>query len=266
MAIPIHRWMLHQQLWSVFLGLHRVRLSHYDSHASCQLLAQNIIGTQAQIQARCTVCGSLSSGDMQLFNAATVLLIDLLASTKPKITDPPNTQLSRLMTRDKIREAIELLRTQHDTEPSSPAMHSVPGLTNANAQRSAAVLEALMKLEEEECGSNEEDNGAHATARNSGDDIKYNPCERKSLKYKVTNILKAFQEDTMEYRLSDSIAVSNTHMSLSDTADKFPELNVLPMVPNEPDYNFWEYLDPAFFISSEENVPLPATGDSTLFS
>ena len=117
-AIPVQRWMLHQQLWGLLLRLHRANLSSQDGRASCQLLAQNIISTQAQIQARCAVCSSLSTSETQLFNAAIVLLVDLLFSSKHKNSDRSSTQLSRLMTRDKVREAIELLRTRSDAEGS----------------------------------------------------------------------------------------------------------------------------------------------------
>lgn len=115
-AIPVHRkyrlskgpeahalirivvgWMLHQQLWSLFLRLHRGSLS---PHSTCQLLAQNIISTQAHIQARCAICGSLSTSGTQCFNAAIVLLIDLLMSSQHKDRDGSSSRLCRLMTRD----------------------------------------------------------------------------------------------------------------------------------------------------------------------
>lgn len=78
----------------------------------------NIISTQAEIQARCAVCGSLSTSETQLFSAAIVLLVDLLFSTKYKNSNHSSAQLNRLMTRDKIREAIELLRMQGVAEGS----------------------------------------------------------------------------------------------------------------------------------------------------
>jgi hypothetical protein len=118
-AIPVQRWMLHQQLWSLLLRLHQANLSSPIGRASCQLLAQNIIGTQAQIQARCAVCGTLSTSETQIFNAAVVLLLDLLFSSKKADADSASADLSRLMSRDKIREAIELLRTKSITEGSS---------------------------------------------------------------------------------------------------------------------------------------------------
>ena len=118
-AIPVQRWMLHQQLWSLFLRLYRACLSSQDGGASCELLAQNIISTQAPLQSRCAVCGSLSTSETQLFNAAIVLLVDMLFSPKHKDADGSSAPLSRLMTRDKIREAIELLRTQSNAEGSS---------------------------------------------------------------------------------------------------------------------------------------------------
>lgn len=99
-AIPVQRWMSHQQLWSLFLRIHRASLSSQDGRTSCQLLAQNIISIQAEIQARCAVCGSLSTNETQVFNAAIVLLVDLLLSCQHKDADRSSAQLTRLMTRE----------------------------------------------------------------------------------------------------------------------------------------------------------------------
>lgn len=103
-AIPVQRCMLHQQLWRLFLRLHWAGLSSRDSRATCQLLAQNVTSTQAQIQARCAVCGSLSTSETQLLNAATTLLIDMLFPFKHTDTDRPSARISRLMTKDKMRK------------------------------------------------------------------------------------------------------------------------------------------------------------------
>lgn len=162
-AIPVQRWMLHQQLWSLFLRLHRASLSSQDGRASCQLLAQNIISTQAQIQARCAVCGSLSTSETQLFNAAIVLLVDLLFSPKYEDADYSSASLSRLMTRDKIREAIELLRTRSDAEGSSSPQDSQAEQVETSAQRNVVLLEASMEIEAEESSNNEERSGASST-------------------------------------------------------------------------------------------------------
>lgn len=121
-AISVHRWMLYQQLWSLFLKLHRRGISPQDDRATCQLLAQNIISNQAQIQVRCAVCGSLSTNKNQLFDAAIALLVDLIFSFRHEDAGRSRTRLSRLMTRDTIQEATELLRTQSDAEVQRPHM------------------------------------------------------------------------------------------------------------------------------------------------
>ena len=139
-SIPVQRWMLHQQPWSLFLRLRRNSLSFQDGRGSCQLLAYNIINTQAQIQARCAVCVSLFTDETQLFNPAIVLLIDLLSSSKHKDEDRSFIQLSRLMIRDKIREAIELLHMRTDAGYSHFLQDSYSERIKASAQRSIIVL------------------------------------------------------------------------------------------------------------------------------
>lgn len=268
-AIPVQRWMLHQQLWSIFLRLHRASLSSQDGHASCQLLAQNIISTQAQIQARCAVCGSLSTSDTQLFNAAIVLLIDLLFSSKHKDANHSSAQLSRLMTRDKIREAIELLRTRSDAEGSPSPQDPQPERVKASAQRSFIALEALMKLEEEESGNNEESNGANSTGnRLGGQGVQSDSSARKSLKNKVMDILEALEGNAknaaaaMEQADLNSFSALDMSMPLPTATDGFQDLDVLPVLSNDPSCNFWQFLDfappPQ---SSAENGSFSATAD-----
>lgn len=261
-ATPVHRWMLHQQLWCLFLRLHRASFLSQDGRASCQLLAQNIISTQAQIQARCAVCGSLSTSETQLLNAAIVLLVDLLFLSKHKEADHSIAQLSRLMTRDKIREAIELLRTSGDAQNSpSPQNPQSEGVI-ASAQRAVIALEALMKLEEEESDRNGKNDGA-----------KSNSSARKSLKDKVMDILEALQRNAknaaaaMEQAKVDSFPALDMSMPLPTATEVFQDLDVLPVLSNDPSCNFWEFLDftppPQ---SPTENVSSPVPAElQTLF-
>ncbi|MCJ1475045.1 hypothetical protein MMC13_003705 [Lambiella insularis] len=249
-AISVQRWMLHQQLWSLFLRLHRVSLSSQDGPASCQLLAQNIISTQAQIQARCAVCGSLSTSGSQLFNAAIVLLIGLLFSSKHKVADHSSAQLSRLMTRDKIREGIELLRTRSDAEGSLASQDPPFERVKAAAQRSVIVLEALMKLEEEESGNDEESNGANWTGnRLGGQGVQTDSGARRSLKSKVMDILEDLQRNAknaataMEQASLNSFLALDMSMPLPTTTDGFQDLDALPVLSNDPSLNFWQFLD-----------------------
>lgn len=249
-AIPVQRWMLHQQLWSLFLRLHRANLSSQDSRTSCQLLAQNIISNQAQIRARCSVCNSLSISKTQLFNAATVLLVDLLFSSKQKEADGSSAQLTRLMTKDKIREAIELLRTQSAAKGSPGPPDPERERVKASAQRGVVVLEALMKLEEEESARNEESNGANSTGTRLGGQVIGSDCGlRKSLKNKVMDILEALRQDAKhaiaatEQPSSNSFSALDMSMPLPTVPEGFQDLDVLPVLSNDPSSNFWQFLD-----------------------
>lgn len=246
-AIPVQRWMLHQQLWSLFLRLHRASLLSQDGRASCQLLAQNIISTQAQIQARCAVCGSLSTSETQVFNAAIVLLVDLLFSSKSKDSNRSSAQLNRLMTRDKIREAIELLRTRSDVGGSPSPQYPQPERFKASAQRSFTALEALMKLEEEESGEYENGNGANSTGTRLGRrEIGSDSSARKSIKNKVMDILDALQEDIQKTTAAMEQANLNSFPALevsTPSSTSLQDLDVLPVLSNDPSCSFWQFVD-----------------------
>ncbi|RAL10927.1 putative C6 transcription factor [Aspergillus homomorphus CBS 101889] len=242
-AIPVLRWMLHQQLWSLMLRLYRASLLSPDGRASCQLLAQNLISTQAQIHDRCTVCGSLSSSDGQLFNAAAVLLIDLLlARTKSPQQDAcPSTaaQLSRLMMRDKVREAIELLRARSERSTADS-----PGILSHERQRASATrgvlaLEALMSLEEED--------EYPADMQGSSGGEQASGCG--TLKSKLSKILGEVQQSmrtpstgTGTPSLSSLEAIDRSVSSGADVPSAH-DLDVLPIVSNDPGCDIWEYLD-----------------------
>ncbi|PKX89458.1 putative C6 transcription factor [Aspergillus novofumigatus IBT 16806] len=226
-AIPVQRWMLHQQLWSLLLRLHRANLSSPIGRASCQLLAQNIIGTQAQIQARCAVCGTLSTSETQLFNAAAVLLLDLLFTSQQEDADSASAHLSRLMSRDKIREAIELLRTKSITE-GSPLHDQHMEQAKGSAQRSVVALEALMRLEEEE-------------SENSAKSL---------LSLKVADIIRglsgradAATAPVQEQSPFDTLSSFDMAMPCANAADGVPDLDVLPILSNGLSPNFWQFLE-----------------------
>lgn len=242
--------MLHQQLWSLFLRLHRANLSSQAGRASCQLLAQNIISTQAQIQARCAVCGSLSTSETQLFNAAIVLLFDLLSSCKHKDADRSSDQLRRLVTRDEFREAIELLGTLIDVEGPPSLQDPQSERVKDSAQRSVIALEALMKVEEEESGDNEESNGASSTGNRLGrQELESESSEKKSLKNKVMETLEALQENPKNaaaarvQAISRSFSTLDMSMPLPTATDGFQDLAVLPVLSNDPSCDLWEFLD-----------------------
>ena len=249
-AIPVHRWMLHQQLWSLFLRLHRSNFSLEAGRASYNLMAQNIISSQAQIKKRCAVCGSLSTCETQLFNAATVLLIDLLFLSKLKETDRLNAQLSRVMTRDKIWEAIELLRTPRDAAGSPSTSAPRWERIEVSGQRSVIALEALMKLEEEESVNDEKVNGEKLAGKRPEALGTSSDCgARKTLKKKVIEILKTLQETptdvaaAMEQAISNSFSALDASVPLPTATDGMRDLDVLPILSNEPSCDFWQFLD-----------------------
>ncbi|KAJ5613828.1 hypothetical protein N7528_007482 [Penicillium herquei] len=218
-AIPVQRFMLNQQLWSLLLRLHRATLSTPIGRASCQQLAHNIINTQTQIQARCTVCSSLSTNETNLFNAAVVLVLDLLFDSPSTEAERSSAQLGRLMTRDHIQEAIELLRTQASSD------------INSSVSRSVVALEALMKLESD-----------------SGDGTKHNTASKQklSLRHQVLEILKDlnFQPASTNSPIPASSIACNGLLNPSMAFAKgLSDLGVMPILSDGLSLNIWDFLD-----------------------
>ncbi|RAK74665.1 putative C6 transcription factor [Aspergillus fijiensis CBS 313.89] len=254
-AIPVQRWMLHQQLWSLLLRLHRPSISSSIGRTFCQLLAQNIIGTQGQIHARCTVCGSLSTSEMQLFNAAVVLILDLIFTSRSddNVNSASAQLLSRLMTRDKIREAMELLRAENAKNGPS-TLHDPHRESEAEgpAQRCVVALEALMELEEEDSYDQDDSSAAGSTR---GEQLAGTNLKR----LRVAGILKALSRKGPD----PANAPGNAHpqppfepsspfnplLSFANggVTDGFPDLDMLPVLSNSlvsPDDLWqWQFLD-----------------------
>ncbi|KXG50761.1 uncharacterized protein PGRI_045280 [Penicillium griseofulvum] len=247
-AIPVQRFMLHQQLWSLLLRLHRATLSSPIGRASCQQLAHNIINTQAQIQARCTVCGSLSTNETQLFNATVVLVLALLFDSPSTKAEQSSAQLSRLMTRDHIREAIELLRAKVSPDTSSgDAMLQDP--LQSTMSRSVVALEALMKLEENS------DDGAN---RHAGSN------QKRSLYRQVVEILKTLNGPTTsaDSPVSRISTPGDTTLTLSmPVTDGFRDLDVMPILSNGLSPSMWDFLDFQLPEDVGKEKFLPMAGD-----
>jgi hypothetical protein len=246
-AIPVQRWMLHQQLWGLFLRIHRSNISSLVGRASCQLLAQNIINTQTQIQARCAVCGSLSISDTQVFNAAVVLLIDLLFPSVQNDAEDSSAQLSRIMTRDKIREAIELLRAKDVAERSSSQFCRAER-GKGSAQRAVIALEALMELEQNASAEIEESNGRNPAG--SGLGRQNNDNTKSPVKARAIDILKTLNASIKcnNAPKEQGIGTNSSLPSLISTPypnfpDNFPDLNVLPVLSSDLGPSFWQFLD-----------------------
>lgn len=243
-AIQVHRWMLHQQLWTIFLRLNRASPLSPDSLATSRLLAHNIIDSQSHMQARCAVCGSLSSNERQVLNAAIALLVSLLFPPKGQDASTPSARLNRLMTRDKVGEAMELLRAQpqaHETLSSDNDQHN-PNKTFA--QRSVGILEAILEMEEEEHANDGQRNNASA-APTRADDI-----ATISLTQRIVNTLNRFEQSSkIAFEEATSMTDRNTwqlpDLPMSIPADEHgsKDLDILPILSNDSGYDFWQFLD-----------------------
>jgi hypothetical protein len=247
--------MLHQQLWNLFLRLHRGSLSSQNDRSSCQLLAQHIISTEAQIQERCTVCSTISTGSNQLVNAATVLVIDLLFPANASNEADSVSQLGRLMARDKIQEAVTLLDKRGQNDHSSPPYDAGQGFTKPSTRKCSLALQSLMELEKEQSNTSAERNGRH--------------CDENAeiLKRKVKEVLELLEGN------SNKTSVTNHRNSPLNPfpSEKLstclpvttgtPDLDVLPLVSNDPDWNFWQFFD----FSAGFPTPSPGTDRDHVF-
>ncbi|KAJ5239601.1 hypothetical protein N7468_004220, partial [Penicillium chermesinum] len=227
-AVPVHKWMLHQQLWSLFLRLHRGNLSS-DSRAACRLVAQNIITTYAQMRQRCTVCGSLSLGTKQLFNAAALLLLDMLFAVHSNTSQSAEVSLGEVVVKDKIKEAVGLLK-MHCSEPGDTI-----GLQRARShnERCALVLEALLDLEKdaEIYGSNSENRSSQLLSR---------------IKRKVAEVCSDVSTGDTTAGSSESPTLSNSNITsslLNIDNNSWEELDVLPIASNDSDWDFWQFMN-----------------------
>ncbi|KAJ5101169.1 hypothetical protein N7456_007221 [Penicillium angulare] len=226
-AIPVQRFMLHQQLWTLLLRLHRSTIGSPMGRASCQQLAHNIINTQVQIQSRCTVCSSLSSNETQIFNATAVLALGLLFSYPSTEDERSSAQLSRLMTRDQIREAIELLRSK--CSPGESPEESVQGV-HSGASRGVLALEALMELEERP-GSN------FTTADGES--------QKETLYQQVIGTLKSLNGSLAPSEHIPSLSTSgDTPLTFAmPVADELSDLDIMPILSNGLSPDMWDLLD-----------------------
>lgn len=236
-AIPVQRFMLHQQLWSLLLRLHRSNISSPMGRASCQQLGYQIISSQAQIQTRCTFCSSLSTNEIQLFSAATVLVLGLLFDCLSIQVDCSSAQLSRLMTRDRIHEAVELLRNKIPSRSAEDTMSLDP--QENSASRSVVALEALLTLEK----SLSDNSGLHMGAES-----------KHSLYSQVVEILK-----TLDSPATPTYSLVPTPWTPGGTG--FPDLDVMPILSNGDSPNVWDFLD--FSLSKDEGkeVAIPMGGE-----
>lgn len=248
-AIPVHRWMLQQQLWGMFLRLHREDLSSPESLATCRLLAKSVIDCAGQIRTRCTVCGSLSIGDAQLFNAASIFIIDLLRLSRVDAEKDSNARMNQWMARSNIAKTLELFQERKDAtiypqnypfrwkSAQDPQLQRV----KASTYRCIMALKALSDLEKKESEAFKK------SGDNNGLEEPLGNKPTSSLRDRVRDILESLPKTIRdEHAASESSAehleaFSNPGNLLTGADD--PDLDVLPMLTNDPNDNFWELLD-----------------------
>jgi hypothetical protein len=248
-AIPVHRWMLQQQLWGLFLRLHREDLSSPESFATCRLLAKSVIDCAGQIRTRCTVCGSLSIGDAQLFNAASIFIIDLLRLSKVDTEKDVNARMNQLMARSNIAKSLELFQERKNaaTHPQNcflawnsaqkPQLQRV----KASTYRCIMALRALSDLEKKESEAFNESGDKNRSEEPLGNK------QASSLRDKVRGTLESLPKTIRdEYAARESSAeypeVFSNSGILPRGADD-PDLDVLPMLTNDPNDNLWGLFD-----------------------
>lgn len=225
-AVPVHRWMLHQQLWTLFLRFHRANLSSPDERAACRLYAKNIIDTGERIRRWCIVCGSLSLGDAQLFSAAAILIIDLLLPLDPNAGDLQDMRRENL---EKVDAALTLFNDR-DHAATQPELHGMPwrrrfldhqlGRVKVSANRCIITLEALLKLEAEQHGDQPTDKKAKRPAKGAA---------KKSLKDKIFDVL-----EPLKYLIPKDMSF------FFPKSSDFQDPDVLPVLSNQPGSRFWQ--------------------------
>lgn len=242
-AIPVHRWMIHQQLWSLLLRFHRNRLAASIQLQYSQMLALNIIGTQVQMQSSCVVCGSLSTSPNQILHAAAVLLFDLLRRNCLKNKENnSDDQLFRMMIRDKVREAIELLKLYND---HTGDIHQ----SRKEEQKSQVILrginllEALIQLEEAE---------ANKIAEQSTNESRISLKELREKIASIINSLQEHNEPNLTHFPNSSATIGAGKKMSSDirptmsAAELLMDLKVLPITADDQiSLNFQDFdVDP----------------------
>lgn len=189
-------------------------------------MAHNMITTRTQIQARCTVCSSLSIDDVHIFIAAAMLILGLIFSAKIVETGGSSVQTAHLMTRSKVQEAIDLLKIQNDTKYTRDAV-----------QRNISVLESLMNMEETIL----EDKRVEAE-KSPSNQLKV------FLKGRIMEVVKGHTESTpseyaMDGQTTRPVGDWDPFHGLLSSTDESQDFDVLPIISNDLDYDFSQLLD-----------------------
>ena len=249
-AIPGYRWMLQIQLWTLLVRLHRACPGATDLQAFTQLLAQNVISTQQHVKDRCTVCGSLSTNEEQVFYAALLLVVDLLCSPINKRKDDPGSSLGRLMVRDKINEAVDVLL--HASVTDGSGVSSVDRLISGQETitRQVDVLRALLSLEEDNSRDQLNPKRTEASPRSS---------LRERLIRSLAIVCEQGQNSGSARTECQPETASDLLLPTLPSLDALNDINILPLLSDAPGNEFWQYLDFSMCYESPGNTSSSST-------
>lgn len=224
-AIPVQRWMLHQQLWSLFLRIHRASLSSQDGRTSCQLLAQNIISTQAQITStvrRLRFSIHQRNPSVQCRHCAARRLATLMPAQGCRSFKCPVDSI------DDERQDLGGYRATADTERGGNfTIHT--GSRSATSQSLCPAKHYCSRS----LINNEESCGATSTAtRPRGHGAKFQQRRHKTprSKTKITNILTTHKPRT---RSELDLSIPRSSPVPLRTGSQ-PSTSVLPLLANDP--------------------------------
>ncbi|KAL9629950.1 MAG: hypothetical protein Q9204_004986 [Flavoplaca sp. TL-2023a] len=169
-----------------------------------------------------------------MFRAAVLLLADLLSASNVPSIDRPDAQLNRVMTRSKIDEAMELLKTgDHLGEEQQRSEEHQSELSETPVENKLRILEALMNLEEEIVTS----------AQFSGSE--------QPIAQKIKDVLRSLQ-DTNHENANGASNPSHIPSYTSDSPgtaslthpDELQDYGVLPVLSSgDADDDIWQFLN-----------------------
>ena len=173
------------------------------------------------------------------------------------------------MTRDKVREAIDQLRTQSHTDDLPISEEPQSDLVKASIHRSHMALEALLRLREELSHHREDGDEAAPEANPSEHGGDLAATQGKPLQTMVKDVLDDLQRKSSAAAAklpypADAAAVTGQGLSESfpTAGAAVQDVDIIPILTNDPDSNFWQFLD--FAPSPQtvlENGDFSAPGD-----
>lgn len=261
-AIPVQRWMLHQQLWSLFLRIHRASLSSQDGRTSCQLLAQNIISTQAQITStvrRLRFSIHQRNPSVQCRHCAARRLATFTPAQGCRSFECP------VDSADDERQDLGGYRNTADTERGGNfTLHT--GSRSATNQSHCPPKHYCSRSLDEARGRR-----LRHQRRKQWRDLNRNPSERTRSKIPTATTqnppLKNQNHQHPHNPPNPAPAASSTSPSPAPAppaTDGFPALDVLPLLANDPTLDFEHFFDldyppppPPLHSPTESDGPFP---------